>query len=494
MQQRFLWGLFLGVWAWRKLVLSFWVFLAGAVLLLASSEHATRRMGDGNLFSKSLDPEYGVGYWIWTTNTYDHQSCRFWKRVDIPKSSPVASAVLTITADDSYSLYVDGREVGQGAEWKFLTEYDLTLILGPGPHILAVECFNEYRDAGLVGGLRIQMQDGQTINVPTDSSWKIVPNTEKNWMERNEADPSWLAAVAEAKVSERGWAENKQPRIFRQPPIQPLIVTFWQSGLFRTLMFLICGVLAALCFWLIGKLAIYAQAQQVVRRERARIARDIHDDLTAGLTQLVLFGEVSQSRLVEGSEARLQVAKVCEKARSLSQSMNDIIWMVNSQRDTFGDFISYVCNYAETFLATTPIRCRFDIEDDIPDLACDLGVRRNLFLGIKEALNNALKHSGATELLLRIHCHSGQMIVSIEDNGKGFDSASIRTQGNGLSNMTVRATEAGGVCRIVSQPGAGCRVAFLVPLARKRKLQWKFWRQRRSVWVPMSLDQPSKDI
>lgn len=84
--------------------------------------------------------EYGVGDWIWAAKTHDQQTCRIWKRVVIPKDTSVVE--LTIAADDVYRLFVDGREVGQGAQWKYLTEYDLTPILGPGAHVLAVECFN----------------------------------------------------------------------------------------------------------------------------------------------------------------------------------------------------------------------------------------------------------------------------------------------------------------------------------------------------------------
>jgi signal transduction histidine kinase len=315
--------------------------------------------------------------------------------------------------------------------------------------------------------------------VRTDESWKIVPNDEKHWTTRRKADPHWVPAVVQAKYRE--WKlEGRTPHTFRVAAVQPITVTFWQSSWFHVLMLSICAVLASLCLWLVGRLAVYSRAQQVVRLERARIARDIHDDLTAGLTQLALFGEVARSELPEGSEARRQVAKVCEKARNLSQAMNEIIWMVNSRRDTFRDFTSYVCKYAETFFEATPIRCRFDIEEEMPDLPCNLGVRRNLFLGVKEALNNALRHSGASELLLRIHCCDQQMVVAVEDNGKGFDSALASGHGNGLPNMRTRAVEAGGVCRIRSERGAGCRVEFAVALARASGRRLKFWKRRPS--------------
>jgi signal transduction histidine kinase len=447
--------------------------------ILASCEIATA--AGTNLFSggSKLDPEYGVGNWIWAAETHDQQTCRFWKRVDISQNALIERVQLTLAVDNAYHLFVDGREIGQGVIWYNLTEYDLTRIVGPGTHILALECFNDYERAGLVAGLRVELRDGRSIEVPTDASWKIVPNDESDWTTQKNPDSHWAAATEEARFAD--WIlKGRTVRVFHRAPIEPITLTFWQSYWFHVLMVSTCIVLAVLCLWLLGKLAVYSQAQQIVRRERSRIARDIHDDLTAGLTQLALFGEVARSELPEGSEARRQVAKICEKARGLSRAMNEVIWMVNSQRDTFRDFTSYLCKYAETFLEATPIRCRFDVEEDLPDFPCDLGARRNLFLGVKEALNNAARHSGANELVLRIHWREQQMVVAVEDNGKGFDPILAGQQGNGLSNMILRGAEAGGICRIVSRSGAGCRVEFIAPSTRTAKHHLEFWKRRPS--------------
>jgi signal transduction histidine kinase len=164
--------------------------------------------------------------------------------------------------------------------------------------------------------------------------------------------------------------------------------------------------------------------------------------------------------------------------------MNQVIWAINSERDTVRDFASYVCKYAETFLRPTAIRCRFDLEEEMPDFPCDLEVRRNVFLAVKEALHNAVRHSGAGELVLRIHSRKGGIVVMIEDNGKGFDPAREEQVGNGLSNMRKRAREAGAICQITSRPGAGCCVVLTVPMVRLTKslAYWleRLWRGARS--------------
>lgn len=90
--------------------------------------------------------------------------------------------------------------------------------------------------------------------------------------------------------------------------------------------------------------------------ERARIARDIHDELGARLTELALEGEVVQTELPAGSPARPRLEALCEKARAVSGAMDEVVWMVNSRRDTLRDFANFACKHAQRFLSTTPIR------------------------------------------------------------------------------------------------------------------------------------------
>jgi signal transduction histidine kinase len=127
------------------------------------------------------------------------------------------------------------------------------------------------------------------------------------------------------------------------------------------------------------------------------------------------------------------------------------------------------CRHAQRFLASSPIRCRLDIAADLPDVALELPMRRNLLLGVKEALNNAVKYSAAEELWLRIESHGHTLRVVVEDNGAGFDLELADSVRNGLANMTERMQEVGGRCQITSHPGAGCRVEFKVPMLKSSR-------------------------
>ena len=222
------------------------------------------------------------------------------------------------------------------------------------------------------------------------------------------------------------------------------------------------------CLWLLAQLSAQSKAQTFLQVERARIARDIHDDLGAQLTQLLLLGEVAQREQPEDSPARGQFTQICAGARELAHAMDEVVWAVNSRRDTVRDFTTYVCKYAQIFLNATNIRCRLDVEPEMPATAFDLPVRRNLFLAVKEALNNAAKHSQADELYLRIFRRDHRLSVIVEDNGRGFDPAQAGAGLNGLTNMAQRMNEIGGTCEMSSQPGGGCLVIFTVPLATRR--------------------------
>ncbi|HWH71008.1 MAG TPA: ATP-binding protein, partial [Candidatus Sulfotelmatobacter sp.] len=239
-------------------------------------------------------------------------------------------------------------------------------------------------------------------------------------------------------------------------------------------------------FKLMAQLALHKKERLLLQRERARIARDIHDDLGSRMTQLVLHGEVAQSELPGESSTRAQLDRICQEAREVLSTMDEILWAVNPRRDTLNDFSSYVCSYAEEFLKPTAIQCRFDVDAEMSAVVLDLPIRRALLMVIKEALNNAVKYSGATELLLQIKCRDERLAVVVQDNGRGFDPQTARPGRNGLTNMAQRLRELGGNCGVTSQPGKGCRVEFTLALSPSR-WQWLNW-----IWKPKQLPVLSK--
>jgi two-component sensor histidine kinase len=424
-------------------------------------------LADGDA-AESVNVDWGVGPWIWGPETYDKQTCRFWRAFDIPKGAKVTAAQLRISVDNGYRLMLDGRELGSGSDWRSITEYDITQLLKPGHHVVAVEGFNDNREAGMQFGLKITLDDGSLIELPSGPEWRIASAGERGWETRRQAPSHWPKAVEVSTLLPRPqfWYERRPTMIVRVPPLRPVVVQFWQSRWFQAALVIVLGLSVLVCLHLLARLALHSKAQKLLQRERARIARDIHDELGARLTELALEGEVIQTELPAESTVRPKLEALCEKARTVSGAMDEVVWVVNSRRDTLRDFATYACKHVQRFLGPTPIRCRLDVDPDFPEVVFELPVRRSLLLGVKEAVNNAVKYSGASELVLRIHCRGQTLHVVVEDNGAGFDLARVDPSRNGLTNMAERMTEIGGKCQVNTGAGTGCRVEFQVPLAR----------------------------
>ncbi len=425
----------------------------------------------------------GVGSWIWTTNFGEKQICRVWKAFELPATNQVKSAILRITADNLYRLYLDGREIGEGGNWKSLTEYDFTYLLNDsGRHVLAVEALNDSLEAGILLGLRVRFMDGTELKLNSDGSWRVADNEDKRWHSRERAPAHWPHAQVVGVVGQLPYWMNPVS-VIPTPPLRPPQLRFWQNGWFLTGVLTVCAIALALSLRLAAKLALQTRAQKLLETERARIARDIHDDLGAALTQIVLQGEVAMTEFPQDSKAGVQFRELCERARAASHALDEVVWAVNSKRDTLRDFSSYLCKYAQAFLASTQIRCRLDVQPNLPAIVFDLPVRRGLLLAMKEALNNAAKHSHATEIFVRVYHADDEVVAVVEDNGRGFDAADLAGDRNGLSNMQQRLGELGGRCRIVSTPGAGCLVEFRMPLSHpssRSPFRWRLLFQRRS--------------
>ena len=211
------------------------------------------------------------------------------------------------------------------------------------------------------------------------------------------------------------------------------------------------------------KFALLEQ-QQAFEKERVRIARDMHDQIGAGLTQIGLLGEFARREAGQTGNRGGHAEKICDAARELAQTLDEIVWAVNPRNDTLNKLGVYLAAYAEEFFQSTTIRCRLDIPPGLPDLALSTELRHNLFMAVKEALNNVAKHSRATEVWVRLVLERSLLEIFIEDNGSGFSVEKTNLSRNGLSNMQERVREVGGNFQIVSHPQNGTGICLRVPL------------------------------
>ena len=211
------------------------------------------------------------------------------------------------------------------------------------------------------------------------------------------------------------------------------------------------------------------EQQAALHKERARIAKDIHDDLGANLTEIALLGDLAQQDRAEPDKAGERVGKISATARQAIKSLDEIVWAVNPRNDTLGHLIDYAGQFALDYLRLADIRCRLDLPEQTPQRELSTELRHNLFLVIKEALNNVVRHAHASEVWLRAAVTGEGLELSVEDNGCGFSVAPDDALADGLRNMRQRLEDLGGTCRIESQPGHGTRVLVHLPWPRAER-------------------------
>jgi signal transduction histidine kinase len=206
-----------------------------------------------------------------------------------------------------------------------------------------------------------------------------------------------------------------------------------------------------------------AEHQRSLALERARIARDLHDDLGSSLTEIAMIAATGPDFSVPPEEASERLGAIAGKSRTIVHALDEIVWAVDPERDTLASTARYLASYAEEYLAGLQVACRVQMPSSFPDQVVAGEHRHHLFLAVKEALTNAARHGNPTEVGFRVRLSEGRMQVSIVDDGGGFD-LSGRAKGNGLLNLRHRLENLGGRCEITSSRDDGTTVCLELPL------------------------------
>ena len=246
---------------------------------------------------------------------------------------------------------------------------------------------------------------------------------------------------------------------------------YWQTWWFRIASVAAFALLlgGAVRYWSVRRMTErmrQLEYEASLERERARIAKDIHDDLGANLTQIALLSELAQQDGSSAAKASERIEKISTTAREVIKSLDEIVWAVNPGNDSLAHLIDYSAQFTLDYLRLADIRCRLDLPESPPHRTLSTDVRHNLFLVIKEAVHNVVKHSRATEVWLRIHVEGGQLRVTIQDNGAGFSPNKASPAGNGMHNMEKRIKEIGGEYILKTEPEKGTTIQFSAPVFR----------------------------
>ncbi len=210
------------------------------------------------------------------------------------------------------------------------------------------------------------------------------------------------------------------------------------------------------------------EQQLMLERERARISQDMHDEVGASLTRISILSELAKRQHNESPKTEHIIDQISEISGNVVDEMSEIIWAMNPRNDTLDSFTSYIRQYSSTYLESAAIDGVFNFPHVIPAHPMSAELRRNLFLVVKEALHNIVKHSAATSVKLNLFFDHNLICIQIADNGKGFITGK-NGAGNGLINMRKRMDDIGGQYKITSKEGQGTIIELSATLPVKIK-------------------------
>jgi signal transduction histidine kinase/ligand-binding sensor domain-containing protein len=211
---------------------------------------------------------------------------------------------------------------------------------------------------------------------------------------------------------------------------------------------------------------------------RRRIAADLHDDIGSNLTRISLISEVAQRKLFGANPTVTdQLSNIGKLSRELVDSMSEIVWAINPTKDHLSDLTGRMRHFASDVFTARQIEFRFVGPNTQQDIQVGANIRRELYLLFKEAVNNAVRHSGCSVASIEVQAEADWLVLKVTDNGRGFD-VSGKSNGHGLTSMRERTEGLGGQVVVESSQGQGTSLTFTIPLNQSDDPQMKNRRNR----------------
>jgi signal transduction histidine kinase len=210
------------------------------------------------------------------------------------------------------------------------------------------------------------------------------------------------------------------------------------------------------------KQRVLLEKQQAIEKERTRIATDMHDDLGSGLSRIKFLSETIGIKKHQLQPIEEDINKIRQYSHEMIDKMGEIVWALNEKNDSLTDLLSYTRSYIVEYLSQNGIHCTVDSPESLPAGFVSGEIRRNIFLTVKEALHNIVKHSQADNAWISIK-PGENLIITVKDDGIGFEEKNIRAFSNGLYNMKKRMKDIGGILEITNEKGT--QVKLTVPLS-----------------------------
>ncbi|MBK9732956.1 MAG: hypothetical protein IPO83_17020 [Chitinophagaceae bacterium] len=308
-----------------------------------------------------------------------------------------------------------------------------------------------------------------TFEQPDKISYEYkITGSDKNWTETknnsisfSSLSPGDYTFLLKAKKYNSEWSK---PTVIQFSIIPPI----WQQWWFRTfLVSLLIGFGYSLLKYFTERnyrlqLRILKE-EQTLADERSRISADMHDDLGADLSNLLLMTRMKTNDANSETPDYGDLNNLEDFATGLIGKVDEIIWALNPKNDTLKGLIDFMYGYTKKVSHLSGILAEITFPDEIPDHHISAVFRRNLFLVLKETLNNIVRHSNANCISIIAQFKDNDLELIIEDNGNGFNLNNYQSEGDGLLNMHKRIQEIGGTFSLESKIGNGTVVNIKVP-------------------------------
>ncbi len=326
---------------------------------------------------------------------------------------------------------------------------------------------NPVRAAGLVQPLRIAPGRGEleihysalSLQAPEKNRFRYrLEPLESSWTEAGPQRTAHYNSLAPGRYKFRVLGCNNDGVWSETGAALELVLLphAWQTWWFQgSALAGIAGLLTLLYRMRLGQI-------RALEHLRVQIAANLHDDVGARLTKLAMITEQMDQETGAADRLKASVQAIFGTTHEVIQAMDEIVWTINPKNDTLDNLANYIFQYAQEYFQDTGVRCRLDVPAQLPDLPITTEVRHNLFMAVKEALNNVLKHAAATEVRLSLALADSLLLIRIVDNGRGFAADQPHPGGDGLDNMKQRLAQIGGRFVLESRRGQGTSIQLEV--------------------------------
>lgn len=284
-------------------------------------------------------------------------------------------------------------------------------------------------------------------------------NSDKNWAKISSGQLDLIdlsSGFYELKIRNHSLAtgKNSQFKVLNFSIAQPFYFRWW----FILLVIILLSLISYSIFY------IRLKNREKLMETRLQLSRDLHDELGANVSSIQIMASMLHASS-EPSHPNLPfIQNIKTYSREISETINDIIWNVNPKFDTLEELSLRMKRYTTTTLEAAGISCTFNVNSLNESHQINQHSKYHIYLIFKEIINNCAKYSKASNAKISITQEGNKHIFLFEDNGIGFDSSTVQSQGNGLKNMEKRAEKIGAEIQILSEINRGTSIQLTLIL------------------------------